>query len=148
MEVILLDRIQHLGNLGDKVQVKNGYARNYLIPQKKAEPATAENLAQFETRRADLEQAQTDALSKAKARATQLEAIIVEIAAKVSIEGKLFGSVTAADIAKAIIEGGIKIVKQEIRLAEPIRHLGEYDIEVHLHPDVDAYVTVQVIAEN
>ncbi len=148
MEVILLDRIQHLGNLGDKVQVKNGYARNYLIPQKKAEPATAKNLADFETRRAELEKAQKDTLAQAKARATQLEEIIVEIAAKVSTEGKLFGSVTAADIAKAINEGGIKIVKQEIRLAEPIRQLGEYDIEVHLHLDVDAYVTVQVIAED
>ncbi|HEC84509.1 MAG: 50S ribosomal protein L9 [Candidatus Parabeggiatoa sp. nov. 2] len=149
MEVILLEKIKHLGNLGEFVAVKSGYARNYLIPQGKAELATQKNIAKFEQRRAGLEQAQTDALTSAQERAAQLQEIIVEIAGRVGVEGKLFGSVTAADIAQAINEGGIKISKHEISLPDgPIRQVGEYDIEVHLHSDVDAFVTVQVIAEN
>jgi large subunit ribosomal protein L9 len=149
MEVIILEKIKHLGNLGELVVVKGGYARNYLIPQGKAELATPKNLAKFEERRAGLEQAQKDALASAQERAAQLQEIIVEIAGRVGVEGKLFGSVTAADIAQAINDGGIKISKHEIRLPDgPIRQVGEYDIEVHLHSDVDAFVTVQVIAEN
>lgn len=148
MEVILLEKIKHLGNLGDQAVVKSGYARNYLIPKGKAEAATPENLAKFEARRTDLEKTQSDTLASAQERATQLQDIIVEIAGKVGVEGKLFGSVTAADIAQAINDGGIKISKHEIRLSDPIRQVGEYDVEVHLHPDVDAFVTVQVIAEN
>ncbi|RKZ80479.1 MAG: 50S ribosomal protein L9 [Candidatus Parabeggiatoa sp. nov. 1] len=149
MEVILLDRIKKLGNLGEKVAVANGYARNYLIPYGKAVAATTENIAQFETRRAEFEQAQKDTQAAAQKRAEQLQEIIVEIAGKVGIEGKLFGSVNAADIAQAISDGGIKISKHEIRLPNgPIRQIGEYDIEVHLHPDVNAFVTIQVIAEN
>ncbi len=149
MEVILLDKIKHLGNLGEKVTVKNGYARNYLIPQKKAITATPENIAGFEERRADFEQAQKNALTYAQERAAQLQEIIVEIAGKVGVEGKLFGSVTATNIAEAINSGGVEISKHEIRLPNgPIRHVGEYDIEVHLHSDVDAFVTVQVVAEN
>ena len=149
MEVILLEKIKKLGDLGEKVVVANGYARNYLIPQGKAVLATPQNLAEFETRRAELEQAQKDTLAAAQARAKQLQEIIVEIAGKVGVEGKLFGSVNAADIAQAISNGGIQISKHEIRLPEgPIRQIGEYDVAVHLHPDVDAFVTVQVIAEN
>jgi large subunit ribosomal protein L9 len=149
MEVILLERIKHLGNLGDKVKVKNGYGRNYLIPKQKAVLATQKNLADFETRRVELEQTQQDILKSAQDRAAQLQEIIVEIAGKVGMEGKLFGSVTAIDIAKAINDGGIPIKKQEIRLPDgPIRQVGEYDVEVHLHPEVDAFVTVQVVAEN
>lgn len=149
MEVILLEKIKKLGDLGEKVVVANGYARNYLIPQGKAVLATPQNLAEFETRRAELEQAQKDTLAAAQARAKQLQEIIVEIAGKVGVEGKLFGSVNAADIAQAISNGGIQISKHEIRLPDgPIRQTGEYDVAVHLHPDVDAFVTVQVIAEN
>ncbi|MEN8220201.1 MAG: 50S ribosomal protein L9 [Pseudomonadota bacterium] len=148
MEVILLEKIKHLGNMGDRVVVKGGYGRNYLIPQGKANPATQENLIEFEQRRAELEQAQKDVLTDAQERAAQLQEIIVEIAGKVGLEGKLFGSVTVADIAQAINDGGIKIGKQQIRLSDPIRQVGEYDVEVHLHPDVDAFVTVQVVAEN
>jgi large subunit ribosomal protein L9 len=148
MEVILLEKIKHLGNMGDRVVVKSGYGRNYLIPQGKANQATQENLVEFEQRRAELEQAQKDALTDAQERAAQLQEIIVEIAGKVGLEGKLFGSVTVADIAQAINDGGIKISKQQIRLSDPIRQVGEYDVEVHLHPDVDAFVTVQVVAEN
>ncbi len=148
MEIILLEKIKHLGNMGDKVVVKGGYARNYLIPHGKAIFATQENMADFEQRRASLEQTQKDALTDAQERAAQIQEIIVEIAGKVGLEGKLFGSVTAADIAQAINDGGIKISKQQIRLPDPIRQVGEYDVEVHLHPDVDAFVTVQVVAEN
>jgi len=148
MEIILLEKIKHLGNLGDKVVVKGGYGRNYLIPHGKALSATQENLAEFEQRRASLEQAQKESLTDAKERAAQIQEILVEIAGKVGLEGKLFGSVTAADIAQAINDGGIKVSKQQIRLFEPIRQVGEYEVEVHLHPDVDAFVTVQVVAEN
>ncbi|RKZ41260.1 MAG: 50S ribosomal protein L9 [Gammaproteobacteria bacterium] len=149
MEVILLEQIKHLGNLGEQVAVKSGYGRNYLIPQRKAVPASPENIAEFEERHAEFKQAQKDAVVSAQERAAELQEIIVEIAGKVGVEGKLFGSVSAADIANAISDGGIKISKHEIRLPDgPIRQVGEYDIKVHLHPDVDAFVTVQVIAED
>ena len=149
MEVILLEQIKHLGNLGEQVAVKSGYGRNYLIPQRKAVPASPENIAEFEERHAGFKQAQKDAVVSAQERAAELQEIIVEIAGKVGVEGKLFGSVSAADIANAISDGGIKISKHEIRLPDgPIRQVGEYDIKVHLHPDVDAFVTVQVIAED
>ncbi|MCK5662180.1 MAG: 50S ribosomal protein L9 [Thiotrichaceae bacterium] len=149
MEVILLEKIQHLGQIGDQIIVKNGYARNYLFPQGKASPATRANRIEFENRRAEFEQAQVDVLATAKKRAKQLQEIIVEIAGKVSFEGKLFGSVTAMDIAHAITEGGIKMTKQEIRLPDgPIRQIGEYEIGIHLHPEVDGFVTVQIVAEN
>jgi large subunit ribosomal protein L9 len=149
MEVILLEKIQHLGNLGDTVAVAGGYGRNYLIPHGKAISASTHNQTEFQARRVELEQAQQDALTSAQDRAEQLQEIIVEIAGKVGVEGKLFGSVTAADIAQAINDGGIKISKHEIRLADgPIRKIGEYDVEIHLHSDVDAFVTVQVAAEN
>jgi large subunit ribosomal protein L9 len=149
MEVILLEKIKHLGNLGDKKVVKSGYARNYLIPKKKAVLATPENIADFKDRRLEFEQTQKDVFTSAKERAIQLQEIIVEISGKVvGAEGKLFGSVSAADIAQAINDGGIGISKKEIRLPNgPIRQVGEYDVEVHLHSDVDAFVTVQVIAE-
>ena len=149
MEVILLEKIKNLGNLGDKVVVKAGYARNFLIPKGKAAAATPENITEFEERRAEFEQAQSDALSQAQRRAAQLQEMIVEISGKVGTEGKLFGSVTAADIAQALTEGGVSVNKQEVRLPTgPIRHVGEYEVEIHLHPDVDASVTVQVIAES
>jgi len=149
MEIILLEKIKRLGNLGNKVTVKSGHARNYLIPQGKAVPATSENIAEFEQRRDEFERAETDVLVSAQQRATQLREIIVEIAGKVGLEGKLFGSVTAADIAQAISNGGIKIAKSEIRLSDgPIRHVGDYEVAVHLHPEVDAFVTVQVVAES
>jgi large subunit ribosomal protein L9 len=148
MEVILLEKVKHLGNLGDRVAVKNGYGRNYLIPQRKAVATTSKNIAEFEQRRAELEQTEQDVLTNAQKRATQLQEIIVEITGKVGVEGKLYGSVTAADIADAI-SGDVKISKHEIRLPDgPIRQVGEYDIEVHLHAEVDAFVTVQVIAED
>ncbi|MCK5718383.1 MAG: 50S ribosomal protein L9 [Thiomargarita sp.] len=149
MELILLEKIKHLGSLGDQVVVKNGYGRNYLIPKGKAILASPENMIEFKHRHAEFEKAQLDSLTSAKDRAEQLQEIIVEIAGKVGLEGKLFGSVSASDIAQAINEGGIKISKHEIRLSDgPIKQIGEYDVAIHLHTDVDTYVTVQVIAEN
>jgi len=148
MQVILLEKIKNLGQLGDQVSVRPGYGRNYLIPQGKAASATSDNIKEFEERRAEFEQAQNDALAYAQERATQLQEMIVEISGKVGMENKLYGSVTAADIAQALTEGGVEVAKREIRLPMgPIRHVGKYEIEVHLHPDVDASVTVQVVAE-
>jgi large subunit ribosomal protein L9 len=149
MEVILLEKIRHLGNLGDKVKVKPGYGRNYLIPQKKAVFATAKNLADFETRRAELEQAQFTALEKAKARATKMRELTVIITGKVGMEGKLYGSVSTMDIAQAVSDAGIELAKHEVRMPNgPIRHIGDYDIDIHLHADVDTKLKVQVIAED
>jgi large subunit ribosomal protein L9 len=148
MQVILLEKIKNLGQLGDHVSVRPGYGRNYLIPQGKAAAATPENIKEFEERRVEFEQAQNDALAYAQERANQLQEMIVEISGKVGMENKLYGSVTAADIAQALTEGGVEVAKREIRLPTgPIRHVGKYEIEVHLHPDVDASVTVQVVAE-
>jgi large subunit ribosomal protein L9 len=148
MEIILLEKIKNLGNLGDRVKIKPGYGRNYLIPQGKAAPATQENIREFEERRTEFEQAQQDALAYAQERATQLKEMIIEISGKVGMEGKLFGSVNAVDIAQALTEGGVEVARHEIRLPNgPIRHIGEYDVAIHLHPDVDASVTVHVVAE-
>jgi len=148
MEVILLEKIRGLGELGDKVVVKPGYGRNYLVPQRKAALANAENLATFEARRAELEQAQREALEHAKTRAAKLKEMVVVVTSKVGLEGKLFGSVSNFDIAEALTQAGVDVKKSEIRLPDgPIRLTGEYEIAIHLHSDVDASVTVQVVAE-
>lgn len=148
MQLILLEKVQNLGKLGDVVKVKPGYGRNYLMPYGKAVPASKENLAEFESRRAELERAQSDALERAQARAEQLSELTVVVASKVGMEGKLYGSVSSGDIASALNEAEIEISKSEIRLPDgPIRQIGDYEIAVHLHPDVDATVHVQVIAE-
>lgn len=148
MDVILLEKIKHLGSLGQTVNVKPGYGRNFLIPQGKAVPATSENVKKFEARRAELERKQEDVLDRAKARAKQLEELTVIITGKVGMEGKLYGSVSAIDIAKAVTDAGISLAKQEVRLTQgPIRQIGDYDVNLHLHADVDARLKVQVIAE-
>lgn len=148
MEVILLEKIRGLGELGDKVVVKPGYGRNYLVPQRKAAIANAENIATFEARRAELEQAQREALENAQNRAAKLKEMVVVVTSKVGLEGKLFGSVSNYDIAEALTQAGVDVKKSEIRLPDgPIRLTGEYEIAVHLHSDVDASVTVQVVAE-
>ena len=148
MEVILLENIAKLGDLGDKVNVKSGYGRNFLIPQKKAVPATAANLEEFETRRAELEKIANEKLDTAKARAEQVEALSVSIATKAGEEGKLFGSITVRDIADACDAKGVAIEKSEVRLPEgPIRELGEFEIDIHLHPEVDAVLKLAVVAE-
>ncbi len=149
MEVILLEKIRKLGELGDQVRVKPGYGRNFLIPQGKAVPATDDNIARFEARRAELEQAQADALGAARARAEKIQDLAVKLVRKAGAEGKLYGSVGTTDIADALTEaGGVEVTRKEVLLPEgPLRVTGEYEIEVHLHADVDATVKVEVVAE-
>ena len=149
MEVILLDKIAKLGGLGDKVSVKSGYARNYLLPKGKAVFASKANIEHFETRRAELEAKLAEELTAAEARAAKVaELAEVTIAAKAGDEGKLFGSIGTRDIAEAITEAGVEVVKAEIRLPlGTIRETGEFDIAIHLHNDVDTSVKLVVIAE-
>lgn len=149
MEVILLEKVENLGGLGDKVKVRAGYARNYLVPHGKAKYATAANIAEFEARRAELEKAAADALAAAEARRAKLDGVTVTVTAKSGGEGKLFGSVGTSDVAHALNEAGYEVEKREIRMPQgPIRMAGEYAIGVHLHTDVNATVTVQVLAED
>ncbi len=148
MEVILLEKVANLGALGDKVDVKPGYGRNYLVPYGKAVPATDENVKAFEARRAELEKAAAERLAEAERRAEQLNEFAVTITAKAGDEGKLFGSIGVRDIADAITAGGVEVNKSEVRLPEgPLRTTGEFDIELHLHSDVAAQVKVNVVAE-
>lgn len=152
MEIILLEKIKHLGDSGDKVVVRPGYGRNYLIPQRKAILATPENLATFEQRRSLLEQTHKANLAQAKERAEELKEMTVVVTSKVGPEGKLYGSVTATDIAQALNSAGIEqlhLHKSEVRLSNgPIRQVGEYDVPIRLHPEVEVVIKVEVIAEN
>ncbi len=149
MEVILLEKIVKLGELGDKVKVKPGYGRNFLIPQGKAVPATADNVAEFEARRAELEGAAAEGVALAEVRAgrlAELGQIVITVVA--GEEGKLFGSVGTRDIADAVTSAGVEMNKAEIRLPEgALREVGEYEIKVHLHTDVDAVVQLAIVAE-
>lgn len=148
MELILLEKVKNLGSLGDKVKVKAGYGRNFLIPQNKAVPATKANLAAFEVRRAELEKAQQDQLTNAQQRAQQLNNLSVVIARRTAGEGKLFGSVSAHDVADAVTQAGVNLARNEVRLpAGALRLVGEYAVTLHLHADVDATVKVHVVAE-
>jgi len=147
MQVILLEKVTNLGTLGDKVTVKPGYARNYLVPTGRAVAATAKNLAAFEERRAELERAQADTLAAAEARAGQFSDLELTLTRKSGEEGRLFGSVTSADIAEAAVAAGVELQKQEVRLSESIRTLGEFDVQIHLHSDVECSVRVTVQAE-
>ena len=149
MQVILLERVQNLGELGDSVKVKPGYARNYLIPQGRAVVATKENLAEFEARRADLERQEAEALAVVQARAEALQGVEVTIARKTGEEGKLFGSVGPQDIADALAAAGHEVVRQEVRLLEDtFRQVGDYEVRVHLYADVEASITVHVVSED
>ncbi len=148
MNVILLERIGNLGDLGDEVVVKPGFARNYLIPQGKAVRATSENRAVFEERRAELERVAGERLGEAQARAAQLEGMAVTLVVKAGEEGKLYGSVGTHDIADAVTAKGVEIEKSEVRLPEgPIRAIGEYEIDVQLHSDVTVAIQVSVVPE-
>ncbi|HID46215.1 MAG TPA: 50S ribosomal protein L9 [Chromatiaceae bacterium] len=149
MEVILLDKISGLGDLGDKVAVKPGYGRNFLIPSGKAIPATRDNLVEFENRRAELEKDAAEKLSVAESRKAAIEALEgVTISHKAGEEGKLFGSVGTADISRACTEAGVAIEKNEIRLPDgPMRATGDFDVVLHLHPDVNATLKVVIVAE-
>jgi len=148
MNVILLEKINKLGLLGDQVSVKPGFGRNFLIPQGKALPATEANVKMFEGRRAELEAAAAESLAAATARAADINDKEVVIVRKAGDEGRMFGSVNNADIADALTAAGANIEKREVRMPEgAIRELGEYDIEIHLHTDVNATVKVMIEAE-
>jgi large subunit ribosomal protein L9 len=148
MQLILLETVRNLGSLGDNVKVKAGYGRNFLVPQGKAVPATKDNRAHFEQRRAELEKAQGDKLAVAKTRSEQLTDVGISIARKVGNENHLFGSVNAQDIAEALTTAGIEIARKEVRLPDgPLRSLGEFQVTLHLHADVEINVTIYVVAE-
>ncbi len=148
MQVILLEKVVNLGGLGDIVKVKDGYARNYLIPQGKAKRATEENKKFFEARRAELEKAQAEKLAAAQETAAKLEGLSVQVARKAGVDGRLFGSVANIDIAEALAAQGIKIEKSAVRLPNgPLKQVGEYPIEIALHSDVVATIAVAVVAE-
>ena len=149
MEVILLEKIQKLGDLGQQVRVKPGYGRNYLIPNGKAVPATPDNVAKFEARREELEKAQADALASAEARAKGMQEMTITVKKKAGAEGKLFGSVGTADISEAVTASGEELNKHEVILAEgPLRMVGEHEVAIHLHADVNFSIKVVVEAED
>lgn len=148
MQVILLEKINKLGALGDQVNVKPGYGRNFLIPQGKAVPANKANIVAFEARRADLEAKAAAALAAAQARAAKLAELSVVISGKAGDEGKLFGSIGNRDIAEAVTAAGVAVEKHEVRLPEgPLRHTGEYEISLGLHSEVDATVKLHIVAQ-
>ena len=149
MQVILLDKIAHLGKVGDQVNVKSGYARNFLIPQGKAVMATAANIEHFEARRAELEEKAAQALAAAVDRAARLEALgSVTIASKAGDEGRLFGSIGTRDIAAAITAKGVKVAKSEVRLPNGlIRTLGEHEVTFQFHGEVFSHLNVIIVAE-
>ena len=148
MEVILLEKVANLGDLGDKVAIKSGYGRNYLVPQGKAVPATAEKIKEFEARRAELEKAAAEKLAAANVRASALGKLKIVISHKAGEEGKLFGSVGTQNIADAITEAGAKVEKHEIRMPDGvIRHIGNYDIDINLHSDVTVTMPISIAAE-
>ncbi len=149
MEVILLENIENLGSVGDKVSVKSGFARNYLVPHAKAKIATAANVAEFEAIRAELEKAASEALAAAESRKQAIEKLAaIEIIAKVGSEGKLFGSVGVSDVCDAIEANGQIVEKSEIRMPEgALRSVGEHIVDIHLYTDVDAQVTINILGE-
>ena len=148
MDVILLEKVANLGGIGDRVKVKPGYARNFLLPQGKATMATAENVARFEARRAELERKAQDNLQAAQQRAAALQDFKLRITAKAGSEGKLFGSVGTADIAEAVTAAGFEIERSEVRLPSgPIRLIGEHAVMLHLHTDVEFSLPVTIVAE-
>ncbi len=148
MEVILLEKIQNLGDLGDLVKVRPGYARNYLVPQGKAAPATAENRKKFEQRRRELEDAAADKLVLARRRAEAMSGFKITVARRVSEDGKLFGSVSTVDIAEEMERCGHELQKSEIHLSEgPLKSLGEHEVAVSLHPEVHLSILVEVVPE-
>ncbi|MBN8429917.1 50S ribosomal protein L9 [Microbulbifer salipaludis] len=148
MEVILLDKVGKLGNVGDRVEVKSGFGRNFLLPTGKAVLANAANIAEFEAKRAELEAAAAAKVSEAEGRAAKLEGLVVTIAANAGDEGKLFGSIGTRDIAEAITAAGVAVEKAEVKLPEgALREVGEYDVDVQLHSDVITVVKVVVEAE-
>ena len=148
MQVILMEKLANLGELGDVVKVKDGYARNYLIPHGKAKRATGENLKAFESRRAELEKAQAAALAQAKERGAKLDGLTLKIAQKAGVDGRLFGSVTNYDIVEALKAQGMEIERSQVRMpAGPLKQVGEFPLQIALHTDVVVTITVAVIGE-
>jgi len=148
MQIILLEKVTNLGGLGDVVKVRDGFARNFLIPQGKAKRATRENRAEFEQRRSELEKVQADQLTEAQDRASKLDGLAVQIAQKSGVDGKLFGSVTNADIADALKQQGFEVQKAAVRMPQgPLKNIGEYPLKVALHTDVVITVNVTVVPE-
>ncbi|HYD55986.1 MAG TPA: 50S ribosomal protein L9 [Burkholderiales bacterium] len=148
MQVILMEKVVNLGNLGDVVKVKDGFARNFLIPQGKAKRATAENLKAFEAKRADLEKAQAEQLAKAKAQGEKLEGLMIQVTQKAGPDGRLFGSVTNYDIVESLGKQGHEVERSQIRMPQgPLKQVGDYPIQVALHSDVTATITVSVLGE-
>lgn len=147
MQVILLEKLANLGQLGDVVKVKDGYGRNYLIPQKKAKRATEANLAEFQAKRAELEKAQAEILAQSQARAEKINGVTVQIAQKAGVDGRLFGSVTTGDISEALKAQGFDVAKSEVRLPNgPLKVIGDATVDLSLHTDVTASITVSVVA--
>ena len=148
MQVILLEKIVNLGSLGEVVKVRDGFARNYLIPHGKAKRATPDNVAEFEKRRADLEKAQAEELAKAQDKAAKLDGLMVQVTQKAGVDGKLFGSVTNVDIAEALKGHGVEVQKATIRMPQgPLKQVGDYPIKIALNADVVVTVTVSVLGE-
>ena len=149
MQIILLEKVVNLGNLGDIVKVKDGYARNFLIPNKQARRATKEALAEFEVRRAELEKIAAEKLAAAQAQGEKLGGSTVQIGQKAGVDGRLFGSVTNADIADALVKQGFAVEKAQVRLPEgPLKLVGDHPVQVSLHTDVLVDVTVSVLGEH
>jgi len=148
MQIILLEKVVNLGSLGDVVKVKDGYARNFLIPHGKAKRATTANLAEFEKRRAELEKVQHEALVKAQEVGAKLDGLMVQITQKAGVDGKLFGSVTNSDIAEALKKQGFDVARASIRMPEgPIKAIGDTHIKIALHADVVVGITASVLGE-
>ncbi|MEO7386927.1 MAG: 50S ribosomal protein L9 [Gammaproteobacteria bacterium] len=149
MDVILLEKVENLGNIGDRVKVRSGYGRNFLLPRGKATLATSTNVAVFEARRAEFEKKEAAELEAARQRAASAGKLALRLSAKAGTEGKLFGSLGTADIAEACTAAGFPVKRSEIRLPDgPIRTLGDHSIELHLHSDVNAVINVTVVAED
>lgn len=149
MQVILLEKVANLGNLGDVVKVKDGFARNFLIPKGKAKRATDANLKAFESRRAELEQAQAQTLAQAQARGAKLDGLTVQVVQKAGADGRLFGSVTNYDIVDALAKLGHEVERSQVRMPSgPLKQVGEYPLQVQLHTDVVATVNVSVLGES
>jgi large subunit ribosomal protein L9 len=149
MQVILMEKVVNLGNLGDVVKVRDGFARNFLIPQGKAKRVTPENLAEFEKRRAELERQQAEKLAGAREKAAKLEGLMVQITRKAGVDGRLFGSVTNFDIADALKGLGHEVEKADIRLPQgPLKMIGDAQVQIALHSDVVVNITVSVLGEH
>jgi len=148
MQVILMEKVANLGELGDVVKVKDGFARNYLIPHGKAKRATEANLKAFESRRADLEKAQAETLAKAQERGTKLDGLALQITQKAGPDGRLFGSVTNYDIVEALQKQGLEVERANIRMPQgPLKQVGDFPIQIALHTDVTVTITVSVLGE-